>query len=349
MKKLNDTKTRLQPHSLTNLHAKLRREQTGRLASIHDEIQCGAYPNCHTLATRFEVSLKTIKRDLAFMRGNLRLPIEYNRLRRGFFYSGPVKRFPGVPAAVSEADLFSMLVADKAIAQFRGTPFQQPLKKSFQRLIAQLDTTERYSVDDLQAALSIRPFAPEDTDVRTFRIITRALKEHRVLVFQYRKPGTRTAERRRVHPYHVTYIENRWYLMGHDTARDATRTFALSRLSAPCLADQRFLKPLVFSPEKYLGGSLSVMKGDGDYEIVIELDPWATDIVRGRQWHASQKITELPAGGCHLSLHLSGLEEIEQLVLSWGIHATVIRPEVLADRIRRIATTLVQRYAPRSA
>ncbi|MCX6902508.1 MAG: WYL domain-containing protein [Verrucomicrobia bacterium] len=123
--------------------------------------------------------------------------------------------------------------------------------------------------------------------------------------------------------------------MRHDTPRDAPRTFGLGHVSAPYLTD-----------EKYLGSSLSVMKDDGDYKIVIELDPWATDIVRGRQWHARQQITNLPAGGSHLSLQPSGLEEIEQPVLSWDIHATVIRPEALADAIRRIATALVQRYAP---
>jgi hypothetical protein len=31
-----------------------------------------------------------------------------------------------------------------------------------------------------------------------------------------------------------------------------------------------------------LGGSFTVMKGAGDYEVVIEFDPWAADVVRGR-------------------------------------------------------------------
>ena len=41
---------------------------------------------------------------------------------------------------------------------------------------------------------------------------------------------------------------------------------------------------------------------------------------------------------------LTGLEEVERWVLSWGTHATVIAPPDLADRVRSIATTLAQRY-----
>jgi predicted DNA-binding transcriptional regulator YafY len=87
-----------------------------------------------------------------------------------------------------------------------------------------------------------------------------------------------------------------------------------------------------------------VMKGQGDYEIVIEFDAWATDQVRGRLWHSSQQVTELPGGGSHMLIHLSGLEEIERWILSWGTHATVIKPEVLAQHVGQAARELAGRY-----
>ena len=91
------------------------------------------------------------------------------------------------------------------------------------------------------------------------------------------------------------------------------------------------------------------MTGAGDYEVVIELDAWLTDILRGRRWHPSQVWTELPGGGCHLQMRLSCLEEIEQWVLGWGTHATVIRPVELRERVAQTATALVKRYQPGKA
>ena len=87
------------------------------------------------------------------------------------------------------------------------------------------------------------------------------------------------------------------------------------------------------------------MKGEGDYEVVIEFDAWATDQLRGRQWHPTQIVSELPGGGSHLRMRLSGLEEVERWILSWGTHANVLQPAPLAVRLREIAAKLVERYA----
>ena len=87
------------------------------------------------------------------------------------------------------------------------------------------------------------------------------------------------------------------------------------------------------------------MKGDSDHEVVIEFDPWAADVVRGRQWHSTQQVTDLPDGRSRMTMRRTCLEEIERWVLIWGTHATVINPPVLAGRLRSIATALVHRYS----
>ena len=92
------------------------------------------------------------------------------------------------------------------------------------------------------------------------------------------------------------------------------------------------------------GRSLTVFKGGGDYKVVVDFDAWATDLVRGRRWHATQEFTELPDGTSRLRLRLDNIEEMKRWVLSWGAHATVVRPKELARRIQRTATTLVERY-----
>jgi predicted DNA-binding transcriptional regulator YafY len=86
------------------------------------------------------------------------------------------------------------------------------------------------------------------------------------------------------------------------------------------------------------------MRGDGDYEVVIEFDEWATDLLQGRHWHSSQKVVPLPGGGSHMHLRLSGLEEVERWVLSWGVHATVIGPAALSERIGKTVAALGERY-----
>jgi len=171
------------------------------------------------------------------------------------------------------------------------------------------------------------------------------LKDRRVLKFQYRNLDAEKAQARLVHPYHLGCIDNHWYLFAFDVKRDAMRTFALPRLKSPEITAERFNIPKKFNLSEYLKGSLTVFKGDADYEIVVDFDSWGADLIRGRKWHASQEITELPRRQLRLRLRLNSIEEAERWVLSWGSHATVVRPQALANRLREVGKTIQSRYS----
>lgn len=309
---------------------------------IHARLKDDKYPNCRQLSKELEVCTRTIKRDLDFMKERLRLPIEYDELHYGFHYTQPVDKFPGTP--ITEADMFALLVAHKAVAQYRGTSFHQPLETAFRKLTSQLDQHGRYTLDSLDEALSFRPFAPEDTDLEKFQAVAEGVQQHRELQFSYRNLGARQAQARRVRPYHLACIENHWYLFAWDVHRQAMRTFVLTRLSEPKLTNKRFKRPKTFDADEYLKGSFTVFKGGDDYEVVVDLDAWATDLIRGRTWHPSQEFSELPGGCSRMRFRLNSIEELDRWVLSWGIHATVVRPKALAGRIWKIAADLAARY-----
>lgn len=314
-----------------------------RMKKIFGLLHDGKYPNCSTMATVFEVSAKTIRRDIEFMRDRWEWPIEYDEQRHGFFFAKPVNRFPGVP--VTEKELFALCVANKAVEQYQGTAMQRPLEAAFEKLLGSLDDDERFTLENMDDVLSFRPFAPEEPDLRLFEAVTEAVRERRTLEFQYRKPGEKTADVRRVNPYHLMHFSNRWYLLAHDLERGDIRKFVLSRMREARLTESRFEVPKDFDPKKFLDRSLGMMTGEGDYEVVIEMDAWLTDVLRGRRWHPSQVWTDLPGGGSHLRMRLSGLEEIEQWVLSWGTRATVVRPQALRERVASTAAELAERYA----
>jgi predicted DNA-binding transcriptional regulator YafY len=47
-----------------------------------------------------------------------------------------------------------------------------------------------------------------------------------------------------------------------------------------------------------------------------------------------------------LQLRLNNLAEVERWILSWGTHATVVRPERLRESLKQTAASLVAAYAP---
>ena len=53
---------------------------------LHQQLQSNHYPNCSRVAEYFEVSSKSIRRDVDYMRDLLHAPIEYNKKKRGYYY-----------------------------------------------------------------------------------------------------------------------------------------------------------------------------------------------------------------------------------------------------------------------
>ena len=86
---------------------------------IYERLKTQRRPNCSVLAKALEVSPKTVQRDIDFMRYQLDLPIEYDQVRHGFFFSGEVTHFPTVH--ITEAELVALLVARKALEQYADT------------------------------------------------------------------------------------------------------------------------------------------------------------------------------------------------------------------------------------
>jgi proteasome accessory factor B len=309
---------------------------------IHQLIENREYPNCPKIAREFEMSVRTIKRDVDFMKSRLNLPIEFNVERNGYFFTKSVPHFPQMP--MSEADTFALFIASKAIEQYRGTPLQQMLEATLRKLTGQLDQGVRFSVGGLEGVLSFRPFAPGDAELKTFASLTRAVSEQRAVKFMYRNRGQLGAQRRHVHPYHIACVGNQWCLFGFDVNRKAMRTFVLARLLKPAFTGRRFEVSKKFDLNEFLKGSLGLFKGEEDFEVVVELDAWAADDVRGRRLHWSQELTEMSRGMLQVRLRLDSLEEVERWVLGLGTHATVIRPERLRERLMRASGELWQRY-----
>ena len=321
---------------------RLSRPPIERMLRIHEELRRGAFTNCTKLAERLEVSRKTIVRDIAFMRDRLDLPIEFDPRINAYRYTHPVSAFPTVQ--VTEGELLALLVARKALEQYRGTPFHRQLEASFEKLAGGLRDRITFSPADELRSVSFRNTGLGRADLAVFNTLSTAVLRQLEVEFDYRKPGVRRGERRRVRPYHLAHRENLWYLIAFDTDRAALRTFALPRISGAEMTDARFVRPNDFSPEAFFANALGVLGGPGNFEVVIHFTAAVADRVREREWHESQQVRDLPEGGLELTLRLGALAEVEGWVLGWGKDAEVLQPPVLRKRLATTSAFLAGAY-----
>jgi proteasome accessory factor B len=163
----------------------VKRSPLVRIKRMLELMQDGKYPNCSTIAEEMEVSLSTVGRDIDYMRDMLKLPMEYDEQRHGFYLTKPVDRFPMVQ--VTERELFYVCVAHKAIEHYRGTALEKPLEQAFKKFAGRLDDADQMYLQSMDDVLSVRPFAPDDGDLHLFDVLTQGITERRLLRFQYKK------------------------------------------------------------------------------------------------------------------------------------------------------------------
>ena len=318
------------------------RPPLARMMQLHAQLQARKFPNCRKLAHELEVSSKTIQRDIEFMRYQLGLPIEYDQLHFGFVYTEPVANFPNIQ--VSEGEIVALFVAQKALQQYCGTPFEAPLRAAFRKIEHGLKDRITFSWSDLNAAISFRSAGQSLADLEAFEVLSHAVLESTEIEFRYRKLRGTAAETRRVRPYHLGCVDNQWYLFAFDLDRKQLRTFALPRIREPRRTGVRFRRPANFSIGKFLESSFGVFQGDGRTMVRVRFQSFAAQLVRERMWHHSQKIKELRDGGLELQLQLGSLEEIERWILSWGDQAEVLEPAKLRQRLAELGRKFVAQY-----
>ena len=313
------------------------RRPLGRIFALHERIRDKGYPNCQTLADELGVTAKTIQRDITFMRDELDLPLNYDAIRHGYHYTRPVNDFPLLQASVQ--DVVALFLARQAIAPLQGSPLEEALRESFRRLSQSLEGKVSFQWHDLEEAFSSRSAGFVPKDLQVFEKVARAVMELRELRFEYRKIDSKEWESRVVRPFHLAQVDGGWYLIAHDPARQAKRTFALQRMRAVRMLTIRFLRPADFTLSEHLGGSFGVWHDPQQdakrHCIRLRFTGWAARLVNERRWHPSQNVATKndQTEESIMTLELSGYEEITRWILSWGDQCEVLEPAELRQQV----------------
>ena len=270
-----------------------------RMMRMHAALKAHHFPNCRKIAEELEVSAKTIQRDIDFMRDRLGLPIGYDPQKFGFYYTEAVTGFPSIE--VSEGEITALFVAQKALAQYKGTPFERPLHSAFRKITDGLKDRVSFSWTDLEDVISFRSAGASPADLELFEIVSKAVLRSVELDFEYRKLKSSEYEPRRVRPYHLGCLENQWYLFAEDLDRKQLRTFALPRMRKVSLTTTGFRRPADFSIAKISEWKLRRIFLGPETSDPAAVRSFAARLVSERTWHESQRIRSLPDGLDHFA------------------------------------------------
>ncbi len=321
------------------------RPQYFRFRFIDREIRRGRYPNCPLLGEMLGVSARTIQRDIEFMKDSLDAPVEFDPIRNGYYYTETSFNLPF--AQMTEGELLAMLVADKALGEFRGTAFEGVIRGIFVKLADALPEEVTISPQALAEAYTFVDTAPVRSDPGIFRALQDAVNDGATIEILYHTQSRNQTGRRTVDPYHLANVDGEWFLLAWCHEREEVRIFRPSRIRELRATGKRFHRPDDFNAARFLSTKFHAMAGDRPVSIRIRFDPTLAGYIRERDWMLEHEIQFRTDGGLDLTVRVENADAVVRWVLQWGLGAEIISPPWVRRRLREQVERIHERYEPR--
>lgn len=341
---LHQTRDQAHPRRGSWLMHQSSRPPLARIMAIDRAIRSGGWPNASNLARELEVNPRTVRRDITYLRDQLHAPVEFDPARNGYRYSEPTFRLPYLQ--LTEGELVAVLLAERVLRQYRGTPFEGDLKRAFAKMTVLLPDAVSVRLDVAADCLSVLPSVQTTYDPGTFEALARAAVGRRSVEMVYWTAGRNATSSRGFDPYSLMLRDEGWYTVGRCHHRDEVLVFALQRVRSLRESGESFERPLNFRVEDYMGGSFRAVRGDGDYRVALRFEADFAGRIAEKVWHASQTIEPMAEGGLILRFQVSDLREVKRWILFWGTDCEVLEPKELQDMILHECQLLLGRQRP---
>jgi len=323
--------------------------------SILRDLEASRRLTIDEMAARTGVTTRTIRRDLeALQEAGFPLFDELHEGKR--FWTLEQRAFrrlddTGFTLAELSALYFSRTLAECLAA----TPFQQDVRRAFDKLASALTPGMRQFLDRLPLAIQAKaePGARALTDghdgetpakqsTRVAQLLDATL-HHRRAVIRYFSFSSNREKAYTIEPQRLVYAQGGLYLVAFVPEYSALRTFSVERILSLSLTEERF-EPQDLSEDAF-AHSLGVHEGTPE-SIEIVFEPRMARYVKERVWHPSQAIREQPDGSVILSLTVSIDWALRSWILGFGPVARVLAPPHLAAQILEEVERTRLQYVP---
>ena len=290
----------------------------------------------HELSALVRVTTRTIRRDLqALQEAGFAVydEGEENETKKWRLDAQP---FRTVQEGLSVADVAALYLSRSLVDALSGWPLSDELRAAFAKIERGLNPRMREFLATLPQVLSAKttPGArpvPSPTVDLTRRLLD-ATRERRVITMRYFSASANRAKSYEVHPYRLALASGGVYLVAWVPAYNEFRTFAVGRIEKLGLGDETFRRTHEL-PENLFSESMGVFWGEPEH-VQLRFSPRVTPFIRGRVWHESQQVTELPDGGLDVTLDVTTDWALRSWLLGFGGDVKVIAPESLAGALR---------------
>lgn len=318
--------------------------QLERLLKLDELLRRPGRHTADSLAAELEVSDRTIRSDLAFLRDRYHAPLGCSR-RQGYHYTDSEWRLPHIPLTAGE--LFALTLGAQMLETYSGSTYAPQLRSALARLSERLPEQTWLDLQSVaHERVSIHGGAELSFDPEIWQGVEEACQSSRQISIRYRTAsrGDQVSERV-VDPYvlHI-YRGTNPYLIGYCHKRQEVRWFRVDRILELKPLSQKFQIDPTFNLQDHLEMIFQHEVGGIPETVEIWFDATTAPFIRERRWHPTQEIQSYPDGSLTLVMTVRGMNDVKRWILGYGQGAQILKPPNLVAMVKEELRGMVRRY-----
>jgi predicted DNA-binding transcriptional regulator YafY len=319
--------------------------QLERLLQLDVLLRAGNRSVSESLAACLEISERTVRSDLAFLRDRLHAPLAFSR-SKGYHYTDPDWRLPSI--SLSKGELFALMLGARMLEAYAGSVYVTELRSAIARLSERLP--EQSWVDLQQVAddrILFRSGAATNLDPEIWHQLEASCRQQKSVHMTYYTASSNSTSDRTFDPYllHI-YRGTNPYVIGFCHKRQEVRWFRVDRIQQLAVLAETFVQDPTFDAKDHLEMIFQHEVGGVPMNVVIWFDPVTAPYIRERRWHPTQTLQEHPNGAVTLCMTVRGLHDLKRWVLGYGKGAIVQQPPELVELVQQEIAGMARHYSP---
>ncbi len=307
--------------------------RTDRLLSIMMELQEKPWPRAADMAELFEVSTRTIYRDIQALE-EAGVPVEG---RPGKGYNLP-EDYLLAPLLFTTDEAVILKLGSDYLARHFDASYRSAARSASLKVQAVLPEAVQGVVEALQESIHFVPVNAFDNPAEQARlkVLREALLNARTLAY-----ATPDGTAHRIDPYGLVHLGSQWNLLGlhHDTGR--VQHIKVAHLTELWLTDDTFERPAAYR-------AVADPLGEARHLTVrVRFDAEVAHWVQAIPTFYVESTETIPEG-VEVTLRVQREAEVLPWLLSWGHHARVLEPPSLRARLAHEIALMAERYRPQT-
>jgi len=312
-----------------------------RIISILILLQTRKVITASAIAERFEISLRTVYRDINSLK-NAGIPIIGDP---GIGYS-IVEGYRLPPVMFNEGEASALLTAEKFMANITDLATQKHYSAAMTKIKAVLRSSEKEALAILDDSISIAPYKFEEQKPY-LQDLFKSIAARTLLQIVYGKADG-TASERVVEPIGCYHQSNNWYLVAYCQLQNDYRTFKMNRIQKIAHLEATSDRVHV-NLQDYLESQTKEWQSRQAGQVVeVVFDTAILEHAHRRKYYFGLIEETKVEGGVCMKFWSPTIELMARWLIPFTNKAKVLQPLTLRDRISELSRELYEHYHPTS-